>query len=74
MKMCLENKVLGFFLSFFLNFLMKTVWKMLSIACLAGEKYRQVSHLSATFQRCCCVFKTRYRVVFTRIFLLKCSV
>lgn len=53
---------------------MKTVWKMLSIACLAGEKYRQVSHLSATFQRCCCVFKTRYRVVFTRIFLLKCSV
>ena len=33
---------------------------MLSIACLAGEKYRQVSHLRATFQGCCCVFKTRY--------------
>lgn len=33
---------------------------MLAVACLAGEKYRQGSHLRATFQGCCRVRKTRY--------------
>lgn len=45
---------------------------MLSVACLAREKYRQVSHLPASFQRCCLVSKTRYREAFTRTFLLTC--
>lgn len=60
-------------LSFLFLFFKEDCLKTLSIACLAGEKYRQVSHLRATFQRCCCVFKTRYKVVFTRTFLLNLS-
>lgn len=71
MKTCLENKNSWFFCSFF--FFKKRKLNMLSVACLAGEKYRQVSHLPATFQRCCLVFKTRYRVAFTRTFLLNLS-
>lgn len=70
MKTCLENKNSWFFCSFFFK---KRKLNMLSVACLAGEKYRQVSHLPATFQRCCLVFKTRYRVAFTRTFLLNLS-